>query len=396
MNALLRVLERPALRPAIVIAAAAAVHLLIAFASFGLRGDIEATFRNSGRFLDDPLMVHGHDAFLVGFPYPPGFLPWLGIARLLHDHTPLPFHALISVPGIAGTLVLAWVAHHAMLWRGRSVGEARLALVATAFGPLLLQVCSWQGHWDVVAFTPAALGLYVWARGGEGRAWKAGLLIGAGAAVKTVPALLVLALLPTARNPREWVTATAVAAAVPIGLLLPFAVANLDGVLSIFAYRGVVGQGGLSLIAQPGLAEPWILHRDVSTVTVGDAAQTAQDLGAPLLLLGLAMFTVAAHRRRLDPFDGAAAILCITYATASNMFAYYLVWLVAILLIGGRIWAALAVQGIGVFAQMLMSRGPALPDLLTVFQVLMIGVTFAAAAAAVVLVKRGRQVTSAA
>ncbi len=110
-----------------------------------------------------------------------------------------------------------------------------------------------------MAILPAVGALVVWRRvEGPDRAWKAGLLIGLAASIKTVPGLVVLALLPSARGWREAVTLVVASIALPLLALAPFWAADAEAVRRMLRYNGLPGLGGLTLAVQPDLAEAWL------------------------------------------------------------------------------------------------------------------------------------------
>lgn len=374
-------------RPAVLaLALSGLVQLALAFGTYGGGADMD-NFAATGRAVAE----HGFDAYGDGganFPYFPGFHPWLYVSHVLAEATPLPFHGVLQLPLIAAVLGLAWMVHGALLEAGRPRREAELGLGAVAFGPLFLQVAGWHGQLDPLAFLPALAGVLVWRRGGAGRWWKAGLLLGAGAAVKTVPLLLLLALVPTARGAGEWLRTAVTAAAVPLALLIPYVVADPEGVRTIFEYAGIPGAGGLSLLVQPELAKPWVWHLPLEAVPLHAPSARLQDLATPILGLALLAATALAWRRRLPAAEAGILVLLVTYAVSANLFAYYLLWVVPFLLVTGRLRIALAVQVVAVGLQGLIHLGPHLHALVWVYVAVMAAVTVAAAAGAGAVLRR--------
>lgn len=251
----------------------------------------------------------------------------------------------------------------------------------------------WHGQLDAVAFLPAFAGVALWQRGGARRALAAGLLVGVGAAIKTVPILLLLALWPTARGLREAAAVTAWAAAVPVLLLVPFYLTEPDGTREILGYAGVPGAGGLSLVVQPGLAESWVWGTPLDTVARSGAQDALQDASRFILGGALLATVVVLVRRRIDAFTAAIAVLLVVYAASPNVFAYYLLWIVPFLLATGRFGAALGVQLAAVIAQVLIHFGEDVHALVVPYVALMIAVTLASAAAAVTVLGARRSST---
>src|SRR4051794_11702075 len=194
----------------VIIGAGTLARLVYAFATVGQAYDIES-LRLVGQALGHhPLHVYsivnqGEGARLGDFlafrwPYPPGYMPLAGLGVLL-SKLGLPFNGVIQVFPIAADAAIAWLVQALLGLRG-ATQRARLAGAAlVAFGPAFFVVSGYHGQVDPVAILPALAALYLWeTSGSRHRALQAGLLIGLAASVKTIPGIMVLALLPSARD----------------------------------------------------------------------------------------------------------------------------------------------------------------------------------------------------
>ncbi len=134
---------------------------------------------------------------------------------------------MIRVPSILADAAIAWIVQEWLERTGRSHQERLLAAGLISLGPAFITIAGYHGQFDAVAILPGALAVSLWSSDDSPhRALTAGLLIGLGGALKTVPLLLVLALLPTARSRREALTLL-LAPALPVVLsLAPFAIAG--------------------------------------------------------------------------------------------------------------------------------------------------------------------------
>ena len=196
------------------------------------------------------------------WPYPPGFLPLLApLQPLAHREV---FEALVRLPSVLADLGMALIVFRALERAGRAwtaVAAAGLVLL----GPSFLANSGGHGQLDSLAILPVVAAVVVWERGGSSRAFQAGLLIGLGACVKTVPAFFLLALLPTVRDRRELARLVGTAAALPVLALLPFFLADPHGVKDALTYRGFrlrrgPGCGSRSAARSrpaPGTSGPW-------------------------------------------------------------------------------------------------------------------------------------------
>jgi uncharacterized membrane protein len=232
----------------------------------------------------------------------------------------------MRLPPIAADAALAWLVQHMVARRGGSPAARVGSAAAVALGPVFAATSGYQGQLDSVAILPALGALAVWDRPGAGRrALAAGLLIGAGAAVKTAPILMLVALLPTARTRREAALLVAGAAAVPLLALAPFAAADPHGVAHALRYHGLPGLGGLSLLSQPNLPLGWLAAEHVRTTGFAHALTE----GAALVLLpALALVALTLWRRRpaVDPVTAAALAWLVFYVFGVNFLMQYLVW----------------------------------------------------------------------
>jgi len=325
------------------IAVALGVRLVIAFATEGVYFDIES-MRLIGAELDDrPLQIYGllndqpgvEGYEVTRWPYGPVFFLWIAVAWVVDEASPLAFHGLVSVPSIAADVAIAWCVQHFLGLRG--AGErARLAGAGLVLlGPAFAVVSGYSGQIDSVAIAPAALALVVWSTPGFGRrALWAGLLIGLGAAIKTPPLLMLLALLPSARSPREAVTLVAAAVAVPAAALAPFFVADPTGAATILGYGGGPGQGGLSLLVQPALAGEWLTSEPLH---LSSASETLYDNSSLVALPALAATGVFLLWSRPAPVDATVVLWLAVYTFLPNFFPNYIVWGLPFFIMAGHL-----------------------------------------------------------
>jgi hypothetical protein len=266
------------------------------------------------------------------YSYPPGYLPWLWASTKAAGGS-VRFWHVARIPPILADLALAWLVAWELGRRGARATVRVLAAATIAFGPSFVVSSAIEGQIDALAILPAVVAVLIWERGDrERRAIVAGLLIGVGAAIKTAPFLVVLALLPTAVSRREMARVVAWAAAVPAALLLPFAVADPSGTVQALRYGGFPGAGGVSLVLQPGLARHYLGDYDLSS-----ALSSIQSFGWLLTAGGVTLATALAFRARLPATRAAALLWLAVYATGVNWYPQYLAWGVPFFLLAGWI-----------------------------------------------------------
>lgn len=278
------------------------------------------------------------------WPYPPGFLPWIVVADWLAGSTGLPFHGWVHLPQIAADGALAWLVQHYLGLRGQS---ERLRLTAAALvllGPSFAVVSGYHGQIDQLAILPAAAALVVWERSAPGlrRAVLVGLLIGLGASIKTTPALMLFAVLPSTETSKERGVLFGAAAAVPLVMLVPFLVADPGATVeSLLDHRALAGLGGISLLAQPELVKTWLLGQDIPLSSV---SQTLLDLQSPITALLLAPFIAILVKRRSPAVTSAAALWLVFFVVTPGFTFQYVVWALPFALMAGYVWQVAVIQ----------------------------------------------------
>jgi hypothetical protein len=325
----------------LVVVAGFLVRLCFALLTHGRRFDIES-LRLYGVWLTDG---HPFDIYRQAntgqfrLAYAPGSFPLVLVARKLSAPGLLSFPQAIRIVLSLCDVGLALLIFSIARWRLESSARALAAAGAVALGPTLITVSGFHGQLDTVAWLPAVAGLWLWEREAAHRAMSAGVLIGIGIAVKTVPGLLLFALLPTARSRREVLTLVGSAIAVPCVLLVPFALNDVGAVMRALRYRGVGGVGGLSLLVQPDLSLYW-LSREPESLTA--LSQHLQQLSG-LLTAASVVPTVAICRRARTPASRVAVMLVLgVYVAGANFLVTYAAWAAVLLLAAGLVrWSIL-------------------------------------------------------
>jgi len=162
----------------------------------------------------------------------------------------------------------------------------------------------------------------------------AGLLIGAGTALKTTPLVLLAALVPTVRSRGEGLRLVVIALAVPFVLLAPFLAADAAGVVDSLRYHGYPGGGGLHVVVQPNLA-------DYSGKPLTTTSRVLQDVNSVLVAITVAALTWLLWRRRVEPVRAAAILWLGIFVAGVNWYPQYLNWgLPFFLMTGWVVWVA--------------------------------------------------------
>jgi hypothetical protein len=367
------------------IAVGTGIRVWISLTNYGVRYDTDSARIVAHVLVTNPLSVYATHRW----PYPPGFFPVLLAVRSVARATGAHFWALWKIPAILGdagiAAVLAWG-----LGRLGAAPRERLATVAlVALGPIFVIISGYHGQLDPVAILPALLAVVIWRLAGPGRAWRAGLLIGLGTAIKTVPLFMVLALLPTARTRREAAVLVGCAVALPLAALAPWLLAHPHETYKGLTFNhGIPGFGGLSLIIQPGLATSW-LHGQLPRVTSATWFFYRQQN----LIVGLAALLAGAYVgwRRMEPVRAAALIWLVVFVANFNWAYQYFIWALPFFLLAGWRRGVAALQLTLLLPAAELYFGFAVPSLVWLYVPLMAAVwlAFAIATAAVLVGDRG-------
>lgn len=312
------------------------IRLAIAVQTDGVVFDLES-FTLTG----DALRQSGFDAYSTvnagefpRWPYPPGYFGWILASGWIEDVAGLSLFTLYRLPPILADLAIAWLVQDFLRMRGAPERTRLVALGLVALGPSFIAISGYHGQIDSIAILPAVAALVVWERGGDDRALWAGLLVGAGGALKTVPLLLLLALLPAVRSPREAATLCLAAAAVPLALVLPFAISDWSGVEILYRYRGAIGLGGIGLIVQPELPLGWF---GLAAVEPHGLASALRENGGLITAAALAGTGAFLWWVRAPAVLGAVLVWLTVYVFGINFFLQYLVWGIPFFLLAGYV-----------------------------------------------------------
>ena len=371
------------------IALGTVVRLAIAATTDGVAYDVESFELTRRALAEDFLHAFGalNGPGSYRWPYPPGFFAWIEAAVAGDRLFGGGYIGFIQLAPIAADAALAALVSWYLAARDLPRRTWLAAGGLISLGPSFVVISGYAVQIDSVAVLPAVGALIVWERTERAdRAWKAGLLLGLAASIKTVPALVVLALLPTARDWREAGALVACALAVPLVLLAPFAVADLDGVRAMLRYNGAPGLGGLTLALQPDLAETWL--RTPTEFNAINHWIFEHQRWVNLSVLGLtAVFLL---RFRVAAPLAAVVLWLAVWALGTGFFFQYLIWGLPFLLIAGYIRSAAALQLVTIVPAILFYAGPWKAESIVVaFVIVMLAVWLAWLAALVLLARAG-------
>ncbi len=316
-----------------------AVRLFFAFHWFG-SGDIFA-FEGVGlRSETSILHSYGINSIPNGFfswNYPPAYLLWLVGALKLARSSGLPFDGVVQLLPILADLGIALAVYVYLGWRGAGSGSRVAGFSLVMLGPVFIAISGYHGQVDPVAILPGVLAFMVWERRPKSRrALESGLLIGIGAIIKTVPMLLVLPLMASARSVKEGAKLVASAVLFVALMCLPFVLAEPAGFKKGLAYIGVPGRGGLSLIADPGFAVDRRLSPALAVSgTPNDLANSISRASGSITLIVLLALAAFLFYYRPAPIDGVVLLWLAVFVFSPNFLFQYLVWALPFFIMAG-------------------------------------------------------------
>jgi hypothetical protein len=329
----------------LVIGLGVAVRLVLAFTTDGVRYDLEAYRIVGDALLHTPSRVYAIANAHPGYPhwpYPPGYFPFVLLADRGAHLTGLDFFSLVRVPFIFADAAIGWIVQDFLGRRGADHRRRLAAAALVALGPSFVAISGFHGQMDAIAILPAVAALALWDRtDAPWRPYAAGALIGAGGSIKTVPLLVLLALLPSARSRGEGVKLLASAGVVALVAIAPWLLTAGTGWLRAFRYNGAPGLGGLSLVAQPDLAPAWF---GLGHARLNDFSRALYDHSR--LIVGATIVAVGALvlRYRVPATTAAVLIWLTVYAFGVTFFLQYAVWGIPFFLMAGYIREVLLLQ----------------------------------------------------
>ena len=299
--------------------------------------------------------------------YPPAYFAWAWPIGELAERTGLDHGALVRLLGGACDLGIAWAVQAHLGWRGRSDRDRLLAAAAVALGPVFIAGSSVHGQIDTVALLPAVVAVAAWerSRGAPGTT-SPGALLGLATAVKQVPGVTLLALLPTA-TPRERVRLAVLTGLVPALLTLPFLLARPAETVESLRYKGYPGAGGLSILLQPSLARRWLstgFPADMESTWSG-LTEATQAIAPFVLVASLGIAAWHLLRHRASPVLAACLLFLVVWVFGFNAFVTYAVWGLPFFLMAGAVRTVVAFQALFlvplaiVYRPIVVDAGPA-------------------------------------
>ncbi len=260
---------------------------------------------------------HGNDVFTAGLPslanYPPVIYWWWSLAAtIVPNGSPHLFAAVVRAPfwivdaAIAPTLALLIRGR----WRWRSAW-------LYALNPIAIAVATLHGQFDSIPALCLLLAVAWLATHARRAAW----LVGIGAAVKVWPAYFVPALLAGVRR-AQWggfIARVIIPSVAAFGLYFVIHPDHIvDGLIGVIAYVPHRQGLGTSLLFPAAWGDPFIAPADVAV--------------AALVL----WMVVQCARRGVAVVDIVALAMLIVLGLAPAISDQYLMWPVAILLLGGH------------------------------------------------------------
>ncbi len=322
-----------------------AFRLFLAFHWFG-NGDILTFSLVAERTEHHPLHTYGGNIGGAYWPYPPGYLLWLVAALKLSRHTGLAFQGLVQVAPILADLGIAIGVYLYLGWRGASERTRLTGFALVELGPVFIAISGYHGQLDPVATLAGLLGVLVWERAREPRrAPAAGLLLGIGGVLKTVPMLLLLPILISARSARERVILAGTAVGVAAIACLPFLVAEPGGFKKGLTYTGVPGRGGLSVLLDPGFATDRRFSVRLALAGHPNAlADWVSRTSGPITLAVLIVLAWFLYRYRPSVIDSIVLLWLTIFAFSPNFLLQYLVWALPYFIMAGFLWQTALLQ----------------------------------------------------
>lgn len=285
-----------------------ATRLIPALLIYG-SDDVQA-FDTIGRTL-----LAGGNPYHTKYPWglPSVWILVSGLAHVVSDGTPLPFHFAIKLFLVAADLAIVFALHaFARRFGARGFRTAMLY----ALNPVSIYTTSIHGQFESLPALCVMMAAIISARpAGDAHGRWTGFWLGMGAAIKTWPLLV----LPAFLAPRQklWRRSTILLLSFAIYsafLVGPSLFVGLQSVRDAFTYRGPGGWWGLSAMVLDGWMSDGLLLR-----ILFDASMVAASI-----LLAV---------KRPPPHVAALFLLLTFYVTTPGFGTQYLLWIVPLALL---------------------------------------------------------------
>lgn len=278
------------------------------------------------------------------WPYPGGYLPWLWVVSRLVDATGIPFIDLVRLLPVVASAATAVLVGVALARRGRSERVVASSALLIAAGPGALGVDVYLGQIDAVVAFLAVVAVLLWDRGGDRRAWTAGLALGLAVAIKHPIVVVAAPLVVGAVGRREAAWFLVAVALPPVLLTAPYLAMDAERVLrTVTAYTGVPGIAGPSRLVYSGFMDP-VLGLGPFVAPPGWVVRLL-DVQTPLVALAALAMSVGARLRGVTDAAHRSGFVWATCLALMFSFSFqYLLWAVPLLLLADRRLVAWAVS----------------------------------------------------
>lgn len=308
---------------------------------------------DSVRIIDSALRSHPAAIYLTGrWPYPGGLLPWVFASGSLARASGVDISVWFKLPEIAADLSIAWLVQAFLGLREESQGRRLASAALVCLGPSFIAISGYEGQIDALAMLPGVAAMYVWQRTADPQLGSppseqsqaaVALLVGAGAAIKSVPILLVLVFLPRLRDWRARARFCSLALAIPLLSVLPWIARNPSSLSIILKYAGV-GVGPIALAVQPSIVKDILVKG--ANVPFHSLSLTLENHGKVIFFVVLALVSLLVLARRPRPEQAAAVLWLAVYAAIPYFFFQYVLWGLPFLLMAGYLRGVAIAQAI--------------------------------------------------
>lgn len=301
----------------VVMLAALALRLVLAYASPGASYDIES-YR-----LQANAVWAGQNIYVATFrhPYPPLWMYWPAASLALSTATALPFHFWVKVPALLADLGIGWLI---FAWPAGDVNERRRRAMGYLFNPVVLIISAMHGQFDAVVIAGVLLAAR-WRV--ERKLIRSALSLSVAVALKGFPVLLLPVFLIGLSSWGQAIGYAALTASVLVTISVPYLAVSGQRLLGIMLNYNSTSDHSYGYVLR---------ELRINEVAVTEPIWKSLRASSRWLQGAATLGVAALSWWRKWPLERRIAVMfAATYAVSPGLASQQMLWLIPFLILSG-------------------------------------------------------------